>query len=158
MLVLVRLPSPFWIANVNVDIDRSVLGACEGSFRSKYLLCREGEGDDDEGPKEAGVEDDRPPLRRNVGQDIGNVESGFLGGERGSDEDLCEDFGGKGMNGSPPFLSFGRFGLDGASFEHPRGGVVMTGVCDVLKQHGWGRWSRRGVSGGVEKEGHTGCE
>ena len=88
VLVLVRIPSPLWITNVNVHIDRPVLGARESGFRSKGLVYREREGNNDERPEETGVEDDSSPLRRNVGQDIGNFESGFLGDERGGDEDL----------------------------------------------------------------------
>ena len=66
MPVLVRLPSPFWIANVNVDVDRSVPGTGESNFCSSDLLGREWKGDDDECPKETGVEDDGPPSRRYV--------------------------------------------------------------------------------------------
>ena len=86
VLVLVRLPSPLWITDVNVHIDRPVLGARKSSFRSSDLLGRERERDDDEGPKETGVDDDGSPTRRNVGQDVGNVESGFFGGKRSGDE------------------------------------------------------------------------
>jgi hypothetical protein len=67
MLVLVGLPSPLWITNVDVYVDRSVLRTGESNFCTSDLLGREWEGDHDECPKKAGVEDDGSPPRRNVG-------------------------------------------------------------------------------------------
>ena len=63
MLVLIQLPSPLGIADINVDINRPILGAHESGFRSGDLLFREGEGDDDEGPEGADVEGDGSPTR-----------------------------------------------------------------------------------------------
>ena len=134
VLVLVRFPGPLWIADIDIDVDRPVLGTRESRFRSSDLLGREREGDDDEGPKEAGVEDDVSPTRRNAGEDIGDLESGFLGDERGGDKDLGEDLVRKGMNGGPRFGGqFGRLCLGEASFEHRRGRVATMGVGDILK-------------------------
>ena len=40
-----------------------------------------------------------------MGRDIGNVKSGFFGGERGSDEDLRQDLVWKGIKDRPPLVS-----------------------------------------------------
>ena len=102
--------------------------------KPKDPLFREREGDNDERLKDAGVENGSPPSRRNVGRDIGNVKSGFFGGERGNDEDLRHDLVWKGIKDRPPLVSPDRVGLGGASFEHRRWQSVTTGVGDNSKQ------------------------
>lgn len=135
MLILVELPCPLWIANINVHVDRTTLGSRESSLRLDDLLGLKWEGDYDKSPQNAGVEDDRSPTGRNLRQDIGNLEARFLGGERGSDKDLGKNLVWKGMNGGPWFSNPGCLGLCTTSFKGRRGRGVTLCVGDVLEQH-----------------------
>ena len=80
------------------------------------------------------VDDDGSPTRRNVGQDIGNVEPGFFGGKRGGHKYLHQDLVWKGMNGSPRVSSSACLRFCEASFEHRRGRATVLGVGDISKE------------------------